>query len=176
MLSGLISFSVVLAVALLYFQVAIAVPLSIGAALVLAVMVAGLRLGGRKLLSRIAWRVVVNAVEVYSTEVKATGIGDKEGSVVIRLAVGSNDNVAVRSRFEVSNTATKERWGTVEVVELEEASCVCRVFDRIKVDFWDVLESRMGKDPSPPAGVAFTRQVPEGLLDVIRELLRNWGG
>jgi hypothetical protein len=135
-------------------------------------------LGGkawRKLLVRITLYTLARAFGRYSEPVQATGIGPRQGSVVIRLAVGVIGSVGVGDKFDVLNAATLEKWGMLEVIEVEDASCVCRVSDRINISFWHELEQRMERDPSQPAGVTFSRETPPGFLDFVRRLVRTWG-
>jgi hypothetical protein len=94
-------------------------------------------------------------------------------SVVIRLGAGLDESVTIGDRFNVYNTATRDMWGIVEVIQVNGASCVCSVVVRMNEDFWTNLEARMDRDPSPPAGVTFSREVPEGILDVVRDILES---
>jgi hypothetical protein len=124
---------------------------------------------------RITLHTLDQAVGRYYEPVQTTGIGARRGEIVIRLAVGTIGSVGVGDKFDVFNAATRERWGVLEVIEVEDASCVCTVSDRMNIDFWHQLEQRMERDPSPPAGVTFSREAPPGLLDFVRRLLRIWG-
>lgn len=124
---------------------------------------------------RITLHTLDRAVGRYSEPVQATGIGARRGDIVIRLAVGTIGSVGVDDKFDVLNAATREKWGMLEVIEVEDTSCVCRVSDRMNVDFWHELEQRMERDPAPPAGVTFSREAPPGLLDFVRRLVRTWG-
>lgn len=124
---------------------------------------------------RITLHTLDRAVGRYYEPVQSMGIGARRGSIVIRLAVGVIGSVGVGDKFDVLNAATREKWGMLEVMEVEDASCVCRVSDRMNVDFWHDLEQRMERDPSPPAGVTFSREAPLGLLDFVRRLVRTWG-
>lgn len=112
----------------------------------------------------------------YAKQVVAEGIDSQRGSVIVRLAAGSNHSVSTGDRFEVLNSASKERWGILEVLEVAETSCVCQVSDRINVEFWNDLEERVHRDPSPPSGVTFIREIPSGLSDFIFRLILNWRG
>ncbi len=130
----------------------------------------------RRLLVEIALYTVEQAVVVYTRRVQPEGIDEQDGGIIIRLATGSNESVLVGDKFEVLNAASRRKLGVLEVEEVEEVSCVCRVFDRIEVDFWAELEERMKVDPSPPAGVTFSREIPPGWSDFLTGLIRNWGG
>lgn len=157
-----------------------AILISLGAALL---SLAGfVLLGGffgkrwRRLLVRITLYTVARAVGGHSRTVEALGIGEQSGSVVIRLAVGSNESIVVGDKFEAVNTATGDKLGVVEVIEVEGDSCLCSVFDRMNLEFWDELELRMRRDPSPTAGVTFLREVPGEFLASVRKVLQRWGG
>jgi len=130
----------------------------------------------RGFLVRITLHTLDQAVGRYSEPVQATGIGARRGDIVVRLAVGSNEGVREGDNFLVLNTTTRDEWGVLEVMEAEETSCVCRVSDTINVDFWTGLEERMQRDPSPPMGITFSKEVPEGFSGFAQSLIRGWGG
>jgi len=156
-----------------------AILISAGIAVVSAVLIVLLP----KLLAKVFRRILVGvalytldrAVGRYYEPVQAMGIGARRGDIVIRLAVGSIGSVGVGDKFDVLNAATREKWGALEVIEVEAASCGCTVSDRMNVGFWHELEQRMERDPSPPAGVTFSRESPPGLLEFVRRLVRTWG-
>lgn len=156
-----------------------AILISVGATLLL---VLGLPLVGRflgkayrRLSISLALYVLARAKSGHKMTVRATGIDAREGSVVVRLAVGLSEAVSIGDKFDVLNNASKQRWGTLEAIEVEGTSCLCRVFDRMNSEFWGQLESRMRRDPSPPAGVTFSRYIDEELLLVVEQFLRAWG-
>ena len=122
---------------------------------------------------RFTLHTVAQALSSHSRA--AVGIGGRAGSVVVRLSIGRNDPIVLADRFEVFNTATRDRWGVLEVIEVEGTSCICQVFDRINVEFWEELGRRMSRDPSPPSGVTFSREVPGGLVQFVERLIRDWG-
>ena len=130
----------------------------------------------RRIVIRIALHTLEQAVGVYTRRLQADGIDEQDGGVIIRLAIGSHESIIVGDKFEVLNAASRRKLGVLEVDQVEEVSCVCRVFDRIDVDFWAELEERMRVDPSPPTGVTFSREIPQGLLEFVTGLIRNWGG
>lgn len=113
------------------------------------------------------------AIQSRST-VEAIGIGSREGSIVIRLNLGTQTTDLLGIKFEILNSASKEKLGTLEVIEIEDTSCLCSVFDRINVEFWESLEERMRRDPSPPSGITISREFPDGLLEFMQDLVRNW--
>jgi hypothetical protein len=190
------AFGIILAIVLFLFQARVdflsistryvvinailAILISLGATTLLlagyAVLARLFRKTWRRLLIRITSYTLEQATNQHSKIIHATGIGEREGSVVIRLEIGSQESVVPGDKFEVSNIASKEKLGTIEVIEIEETSCVCSVFDRINVHFWDGLEERMRRDPSPPSGVIISREFPEGILESMQILLRNWRG
>jgi hypothetical protein len=130
----------------------------------------------RKLLIGLAVYVLNQAANQHRNIVQATGIGSREGSVVMRLAISSQSTDLLGVKFEVLNSASKEKLGTLEVIEIEDTSCLCSVFDRINVEFWEGLEERMRRDPSPPSGITISREFPDGLLELMQDLVRSWRG
>lgn len=84
--------------------------------------------------------------------------------------------MVIGTRFRVTNTASGEIWGIIEAIEVQDISCVCQVFDRINIEFWDGLEERMGRDPSPPSGVSLSKEIPEELLELVQGLISSWRG
>ena len=125
---------------------------------------------GRRVLAAIALRTLSQALRQHDQSVTCIGIGQREVSVVIRLETGFNSGVDYSTRFRVTNTAI------IEAVEVNDASCICIVFDRINRDFWDDLEQRMNRDAAPPLGVTFKRELPVECLEFVAQLLNNWGG
>ena len=130
----------------------------------------------KKSAASIALWVVTSVAKDYSVGIQSEGIDERRGSVIIRLGIGSYRNVALGDRFDVVNNASRQIWGRLEAIEVDDNSCVCDVFDRINEDFGQELESRMRRDPSPPEGVIFSREMPADLLEYMRRLIRNWGG
>ena len=125
----------------------------------------------------ITLRTLKEAVSGQSQSFPASGITAIEDELGIGLPLGHDDGVTRGHRFVVINSASQEKWGVIEALEIRETSCVCRVFDRINLDFWAGLERRMRRDPSPPQGVTIRREIPDkALLDSIRQLLTAWRG
>ena len=129
---------------------------------------------GRRLLAAVALWALSRALITHQKTVPCIAIGERQGSVVIRLGTGFNSEVAYGTRFRVTNTATGEVWGIIEAVEVYDASCICAVFDRSNPHFWEELEGRMNRDASPPLGVTIRREFPEEIMDLIWELLDVW--
>jgi hypothetical protein len=130
----------------------------------------------RRFLIRITLYTLEQVINQHSKVIQAIGVGERDANVVIRLEIGPQESVFLGDKFEVLNIASNEKLGTIEVIEIEETSCVCSVFDRMNVEFWDGLEERMRRDPSPPSGVRISREFPKGLLEYVRSLVRNWRG
>ena len=175
-LSGFISFWVIFGLLIGPIGVLFAILAALGGALVAAILAVLLPKITTRCAASIALWAITRATKDSSTNILAQGIDDRSGSVVVRLGVGSSAGVTVGDRFEVVNNASRRKWGVLEALEVEEHSCLCWVSARIQVEFWEALESRMDRDPSPPAGIAIAREVPEGLLEFVTRLLRNWGG
>ena len=65
----------------------------------------------------------------------------------------------------------------LEVIEVDESSFLCSVFDRMdSIEFWEDLEIRMVRDPSPPAGVTFVREVNQAAIEYVIKVFSDWGG
>lgn len=105
--------------------------------------------------------------------VEPSGITPIEDDVGIGLPIGVQDGLMVGERFVVLNSASLEKWGILQVHEIQENYCVCSVSDRINPEFWNALEERMRQDASPPQGVTIRREIPdEYLLDWLSRLLK----
>lgn len=117
---------------------------------------------------------VRQSLNMQSLGAEATGIDERNGNLIVRLSSGTRDSVFIETKFTVVNNASRTQLGILEVIEVEESSCLCRVFDIANEDFWRQLESRMKSDPSPPAGITFSREVNHGILESIEQILRNW--
>jgi hypothetical protein len=157
-----------------------AILISLGTTVVLIIAFLALKSvlgrGWRRLLVRITLYTVARALGGHSRTVQAIGIGEQRGSVVVRLALGSSESVAEGDKFGAVNAATRQKLGVLEVIVVEADSCLCWVSDRINVEFWEGLEGRMTRDPSPPAGITFSMEGAEEVLNTVEQLLRRWGG
>ena len=125
------------------------------------------------MLSKITLHTLRKVDEFHSRKVEAIGIGSKDGELAIGLSAGANDGVTVGTQYWLA-TVTGDALGILEVFEVSETTCLCGVFDMINVDFWEGLEARMIRDPSPPSGVTVTGYVPEESIRTVRQLLKNW--
>ena len=67
----------------------------------------------KKFLVEVALYAFSRAVKLQSNSVRSTGIGPREGSVMVSLEIGSNSGVVFGTRFRVTNTATREVWGII---------------------------------------------------------------
>ena len=134
-----------------------------------------------KLLRRIMVWVTFKTIHKFLAEiepaVKPIGITPIDDDVGIGLPLGLRDGLATGDRFVVLNAASQEKWGVIQVYEIHEDSCICSVFDRINLEFWDSLETRMRREASPPQGVTIRREIPEEyLLDWLTRLLKTSRG
>ena len=122
----------------------------------------------------------MRAIAQDRMEIEPTAIALYEGDLRIGLPVGSNDGLVVGDLFEVVNPAShnsQEKWGNLELVDIEDNTCTCSVYNRNNPKFWDDLERRVDYDPSPPRGVVVRKEIPEEyLLDWLRRLLRTSRG
>ena len=174
--TGFISFWVIFGVLLKPIGPLVAVLVALGAAFVSAIIAVLVPKISKKCAAQLALWVITRAAKSYSIEVEAEGIGEKEGSLVVGIATGSSEGTRRGDKFLVLNSATDDEWGVLEVLEADENSCVCRVSNRINREFWDELESKIRTNPSFPRGLSISRNLPEGILDFVQRLVRDWGG
>ena len=130
----------------------------------------------RTVLSRLALFTLLRAVDRYSTPVEAISIGELNGNLVIRLPLGTDDEAESGQRFSAINSATGTLLGVIESFEVGNSSCSCSVSATMNVEFWEELESRMRREFSPPGGVIFSREIPDGFWDLANRIICHWGG
>lgn len=164
----------------IYIIVLLAVGVSVGASTILIIAYRLIVVDLPKLLkwimALIVLKVVKSAVESQTGIVQASSIASIENDVVIGLSAGLQDGVFLGQRFVVFNTAKQEKWGVLQVLEVRDDSCVCFVFDRTNLEFWNSLERRMRCDASPPQGITIRREIPEeSLYEWLNAILRAWG-
>ena len=130
-----------------------------------------------RLMVWVTFRTVHRAIAQIDLDVDPTGIDSIQGDIRIGLPLGLQDGLAIGERFVVLNAASQDKWGELEVAEIEETSCACSVYNRTNSAFWDSLENRMQYDASPPQGVTIRREMPEEfLLDWLTRLLQTTRG
>jgi len=159
-------------------NIALAILTAMGSAIVLALIPSllwrSLTKFIRRSLATIALTVFRKALTHSQGQVPCQGIGQRDGSVVMRLESGGDDGVFQGLRLLVSNAADRQGLGIIEAVEIDGRSCICSVFNMSNPHFWEELEGRMDRDASPPQGVTIRREFPEEIMDMIRELLAAW--
>lgn len=131
-----------------------------------------------RLLRRIMVWVTFKTVNRFLAEIEPhvipIGITPIDDDVGVGLSLGLRDGLATGDRFVVLNASSQEKWGVIQVYEIHQDSCVCSVFDRINLEFWDSLEARMRHEAAPPQGVTIRREIPdEYLLDWLTRLLKT---
>lgn len=94
----------------------------------------------------------------------------------MRLGVGLTEGTREGEEFVVLNSTTREEWGVLRALQVEENTSVCEVSDRTNQQFWESLESRIYTNPTLPPGITIMRTVPEGFSDFVNPLVRVWGG
>lgn len=149
-------------------------------ALLLLYHLATVRIPGllRRIMVWVTFRTVREAIAHYAVPIQPSGIGIEEGRLVIRLACGTRDRIGHRQRFLVINDANRELWGVLEAHRVDGDTCLCLVSDRINAEFWEYLEQRINREPSLPAGITVTREVPDeeefgGWLRTVLDLWRS---
>ena len=131
----------------------------------------------RRFMVWVTFKTVKEALSRQAIFVEPLGITPIEDGVGIGLPLGLQDGIIISDRFVVLNASSQEKWGVLQVSEVQEKSCVCSVFDRINPGFWDALEKRMRLDASPPQGVIIRRELQEeNFLDRLNGLLRAYRG
>ena len=154
------------------------VGIAAGASLILLVIYHSVTVWIPRLLRRFAVWVTFRTIHKFLAEldptVKPIGITPIDDDVGVGLPLGLRDGLVTGDRFVVLNAASQEKWGVIQIYEIHEDSCICSVFDRINLEFWDSLEARMRHDASPPQGVTVRREIPhEHLLDWLTRLLKT---
>jgi hypothetical protein len=130
----------------------------------------------RRPLVWIAIRVLTTASGETTLSIPARGISDRGGSLSVSLPREQNDFLWEGDSFLAINVHTKEQLGLIEVILVEQDSCLCMVSDRMQFqDFWAGLENRMAHDFSPPIGVEFSRCINQDSIDFAKRLIRSWG-
>lgn len=130
----------------------------------------------RKSLSQVTLLTLARAVEFYSKPAQADGIAEYNGHLVIKLPWGEDSGMVLGQRVLAANVATKEPLGILEPLEVWKSDCLCFVSDAVNVDFWEKLDERKGTDFSPPPGVVFSREIPEGFLEFTGRIVPYWRG
>ena len=122
----------------------------------------------------VTFRTIHKFLAEIEPAVESIGITPIDDDVGVGLPLGLRDGLATGDRFVVLNAASQEKWGVIQVYEINQDSCICSVFDRINLEFWDSLETRMRREASPPQGVTIRREIPkEHLLDWLSRLLKT---
>ena len=128
----------------------------------------------RRFMVWVTFRTIHKFLAEIEPVVKPIGITPIDDDVGVGLPLGLRDGLATGDQFVVLNAASQEKWGVIQVYEVHEDSCICSVFDRINLEFWDSLETRMRREASPPQGVTIRREIPEEhLLDWLTRLLKT---
>ena len=133
-----------------------------------------------RLLRRLAVWVTFKTIRKFVSEIEPTveplGITTVDDDVGVGLPLGLRDGVIKGEKFVVLNTASEEKRGALEVLDVWEISCICSVFDRRNEEFWNNLERKMRQDPSFPRGATVRREIPNELLfDWLQALLKCKG-
>ncbi len=160
--------------------VILAVAIAVGTSVLLIAAYTTFRAGysrRRRLPAMLAIWVLGQAEQGPVPAFKATGIGERNGNLIILLSAGWEDSVDVGERFIAYNDASGRKLGIIIAVEVDGDSCRCEVSDGMEQgEFWEELESRMTRDFSPPVGVTFSRQINPEVIESAKQLLRRWGG
>ncbi len=158
LLAILVSATISIFLMLIYFLIAVGIPKFL-----------------KLIMVQVTLKTVKRAVESQTGTVQASGITSIEDDVGVGLLVGAQDGVFPGQKFVVFNSANQEKWGVLEVSEVQEHSCICSVFDRTNPEFWDDLVRRMRRNASPPQGITIRREIPEeALYEWLQGILKSW--
>ena len=131
----------------------------------------------RRIMVWVTFKTVRAALSQQAVVVEPLAITPILDGVGIGLPLGLQDGLLIGEQFLVLNAASQEKWGVLQVSDINEESCVCTVLDRVNPEFWDALERRLRHDASPPQGVIIRRALQEEhLLDRLERLLRAYRG
>lgn len=95
-----------------------------------------------------------------------SAIANRSGTVHLVLPEASG--LRVGSLLDVIATVTGDVWGTVEVRDILSGQALAVPFDRTQPEFWEHLEDRMKRDPSPPSGFHLEPFVDPKLRELLR--------
>jgi hypothetical protein len=88
------------------------------------------------------------------------GIADYRGTVNLLIDLSDRNGLRRGSLLDVVVSTTGEIWGFVEVSRIIDRQAWAFPKDRRNPDFWDSLEGRMKRDPSPPPGIHLEPLLP----------------
>ena len=100
---------------------------------------------------------------------KIAGISNHQGTVNLLIRLPEHSGIKLDSYLDVIVSETDESWGVVQVAEITNSKARAVPYDRRNPSFWDSLEDRMKKDPSPPLGV----HLEPFLSDEAKKILRS---
>ena len=121
----------------------------------------------------LARRMLAALHEYEEQKLACTGIAERQGSLIMILAVGLSSGLVGGVELMVNNPAGVP-LGRLRVLDMEQETALCGVLDRAEPAFWDELENRMRADFSPPAGIVITRRLAPTMVNEVEGLLEAW--
>lgn len=105
-----------------------------------------------------------------ANEIPIAGISEQHGTVHLVLELPTTPETFMGMRLTVSPRADGALWGVVEITHIDGNTGYAAPVDRVNPDFWDHLEERMRRDPSPPKDVVVKTEMYEALAQLKRAL------
>jgi hypothetical protein len=121
---------------------------------------------------QVSLRYIEKRMKEYSSKIRILGLKNNSGTVNLILEAGINDGVSPGMVLDVLTEPGEEKYGEVQVIQLDNGRCIVSPTNRINPKFWETLEDRMNTDPSPPPNIVAKFYVPHGLLETL-EILRS---
>jgi len=103
-------------------------------------------------------------------EIPIAGIADQHGTVHLLLELPATPETFMGMRLTVSTRADGALWGVVEITRVDGNLGYAAPVDRVNPDFWEDLELKMRRNPSPPEGVVVKTEMHEVLAQLKRIL------
>lgn len=105
-----------------------------------------------------------------SDEIPVAGISEQHGTVHLLLGLPAAPETFMGMRLTVSPRADGAAWGVVEITRIDGNMGYAAPVNRVNPDFWEHLEERMRRDPSPPDGVVVKTEMHEVFAKLKRAL------
>ena len=118
-------------------------------------------------------RAIRSSLAHAMTPIECLGIMERDGEVGLRIDSRASTGALPGAKLYVFDKVNHSVWGQVRIVEVEDDSSLCRVYDRTNSAFWERLEDRMAYDTSPP-NVYLAWEVHATFLATVEWLLDNW--
>lgn len=115
-------------------------------------------------------KYIENQMREYSSQISILGLTNNSGTVNLTLEAGSSNGISPGTMLDVVTDPGGEVYGEVQVIQINDGTCMVLPTNRINIEFWEKLEDRMKYDPSPPPNIVVKRQIPEGIMEFLKTL------